>query len=298
MNNLVKVSNATKIGNETVSGESLIVSLSRTKYSLVDGSNVSIVYDANEMNPSSNEIEISGTWEYNPTTYIGPILIQIQEVTEIDTIRFSSPSTCGFSSDNIILIRDNHLGGSVITIAAVSSSGLQSIQVYSNKTVDDIWSRYQDQSISFSEGAPKVWNYSSEAATLDRASVDGSLSKIEMQASDSGFDSKFLLQFYSDYINMKKSNFLDSQRSRIRLSSSDFVIFVEDDLPGTFTYISLDSSLGFVFQTETGKKFSIKLDGSIETNQIQSGAPAGSATKKLPLYNELGVLQGYIPLFN
>ena len=44
--------------------------------------------------------------------------------------------------------------------------------------------------------------------------------------------------------------------------------------------------------------FAVDIDGHIRTNQLQAGAPAAPlAYKKIPIYDNAGVFQGYIPVF-
>ena len=63
-------------------------------------------------------------------------------------------------------------------------------------------------------------------------------------------------------------------------------------------YLFQNDPTGIYYQVNGAVKFQIKGNGIIQTNQASAGAPVGAATKKIPVYDIAGTLQGYIPLFN
>jgi len=243
MNNLILINDVKKIGTEIVNNESIVLSLSRCKYFLDEesGSESKIVYEASELVPSSNELEIIGTRNLSQYITNSSNILFIEYVKRIDTVFFDEGKAVGFPSDNVIMIRNKIGEGSIILIKSISSSGLNCIEVESQSSVEDIWSR-------------------NNFFKIDTDSEDYQLS----------------LSVEEDAMNFTASRKDPSGNVRIEQS-----------------YLN-----GLVLWKNGEVIFQVSKDGIVYTNQIDAGAPAGTITNKIPIYDNYGYPRGFIPVYN
>ena len=80
-------------------------------------------------------------------------------------------------------------------------------------------------------------------------------------------------------------------------SNNGELVFQATDNTGNNYQLQLDSNNFSVF-VNGNLMFRIASSGAIWTKSVVAGAPLGVMTKKMPIYDELGVLQGYVGLFN